>query len=234
MKKFFFVFLSFILLFSVVTPGFAQATEVDNLNWVDIEEEENSISIFEAPEIFDSLEEIDWDNVEVSLIEEEVEWHNIPIEVNEEILSNGNKPRFLPLVARLVLSGGKYVIRWGSKVFKKAPKSKVSNALTNFETATFRAGSHTFRLTKPDMEHMLTRHHPKYWDGSIRGNQSFYNPNLSVDDVKSIALNIAKQNNTILAKKGTNGMFRVEGQVDGVKYVLGIKDGHIRQLYPKN
>jgi len=34
----------------------------------------------------------------------------------------------------------------------------------------------------------------------------------------------------ILAKKGVNGMF----QVDGVKYVLGIKDGHIRQLYPKN
>jgi len=34
----------------------------------------------------------------------------------------------------------------------------------------------------------------------------------------------------ILAKKGAKGMF----QVDGVKYVLGIKDGHIRQLYPKN
>ncbi|GEM_PF-2434017 len=29
-------------------------------------------------------------------------------------------------------------------------------------------------------------------------------------------------------------MFRVEGQVDGVKYVLGIKEGHIRQLYLKN
>ncbi len=29
-------------------------------------------------------------------------------------------------------------------------------------------------------------------------------------------------------------MFQVEDNVDDVKYVIGIKDGHIRQLYPKN
>ncbi|MGW6384940.1 hypothetical protein [Peribacillus butanolivorans] len=80
---------------------------------------------------------------------------------------------------------------------------------------------------------MLTRHHPKYWDGSVKANQTYYNPDLSVNDVKKIALNIAKQNKTTLSKKGTTSTFQVTGTVDGVKYVLGITKGHIKQLYPK-
>ncbi len=44
------------------------------------------------------------------------------------------------------------------------------------------------------MKHMLKRHHPKYWNGTVKKNQTFYNPNLSVNQVKNIALSIAKQN----------------------------------------
>lgn len=75
------------------------------------------------------------------------------------------------------------------------------------------------------MKHMLERHHPKYWNGSVKSKQTFYNPNLSVNGVKNIA-------NTI-AKKGTNSTVQVEGKVNGVKYVMGITKGHIKQLYPK-
>ncbi|WP_410864226.1 hypothetical protein [Peribacillus sp. SIMBA_075] len=74
------------------------------------------------------------------------------------------QPRIWGLVARLVLTGGKYVIKYGKKVFKKAPTSKVTNALAKYSTGTYKTGSHTFKLTKTDMKHMLTRHHPKYWD----------------------------------------------------------------------
>lgn len=137
------------------------------------------------------------------------------------------------VVARVVVVGGKNVIQWGTKIFKKAPTSKVTNALSSFQTATYKTGSHTFKLTKTDMKHMLERHHPEYWDGSVKSSQMFYNPNLSVADIKDIAMSIAKQKSSELAKKGTNATFQVEGTVNGVEYVLGITKGHIKQLYPK-
>lgn len=137
------------------------------------------------------------------------------------------------LIARVVVVGGKNVIQWGTKIFKKAPTSKVANALSSFQTATYKTGSHTFKLTKTDMKHMLERHHPEYWDGSVKSSQTFYNPNLSVADIKDIAMSIAKQKSSELAKKGTNATFQVEGIVNGVEYVLGITKGHIKQLYPK-
>ncbi|MEK4967605.1 hypothetical protein MKX29_08015 [Cytobacillus sp. FSL R7-0696] len=88
-------------------------------------------------------------------------------------------------------------------------------------------------MTKTDMKHMLERHHPKYWDGSVKKDQTFYNPDLSVNDVKNIAHTIAKNKKSTLSKKGTNSTFQVEGKVNGVEYVMGITKGHIKQLYPK-
>lgn len=239
MKKIFCSFLSFILLLSFITPSFAKAnesvdaSEENQLEWVDIEEEVNWLFEEEAPGLFQLLKEVNWDEVELELAEDEIDWSNIPKELNEEIQMNEMQPLVWGLVARAVLSGGKYVIKWGSKIFKKAPKSKVTNALNNFTTGTFKTGSHTFKLTKTDMQHMLTRHHPEYWDGTVKATQTFYNPNLSVNDVKNIALNIAKQNSSTLSKKGTNATFQVEGTVNGIKYVMGITKGHIKQLYPK-
>ena len=249
--------LSLVLTISLVAPGFAKAStninnekesvNSDNLvvtfpttendtvaQWLDKEEELNSISEEEMPELFVTLEEVNWDEVELDDIQDgEVDWSNVPIEVDEEIVDREIQPFIWGFVARVLISGGKHVIKWGSKVFKKAPKSKVTNALANYTTGTYKAGSHTFKLTKSDMQHMLTRHHPRYWDGSVKSKQTFYNPNLSINEIKNIAIDIAKQNRTTLSKKGTNATFQVEGKVDGVKYVLGITKGHIKQLYPK-
>lgn len=141
----------------------------------------------------------------------------------------------LPLIPILIVVArvaAPKVIKYGSKIFKKAPASAVTNALKNFTTATYKSGSHTFKLTKTDMKHMLERHHPKYWNGTAKSTQTFYNPNLSVNQVKDIAISIAKQNSKTLSSKGTNSTFQVEGKVNGVKYVLGIQKGHIHQLYP--
>lgn len=212
---------SFMLLLSFLLPTVLLAKE-EVKNWVDIVEEDNSITYEENPELFDSLQELDWKNIKS---DDEQSLENI----DEEIESGSIvRPFFWGLVARLVISGGKYVIKWGSKVFKKAPKSKVTNALKSFKT-----GSYPFKLTKTDMKHMLERHHPKYWNGTVKKNQTFYNPNLSVNQVKNIALSIAKQNSKTLRSKGTNSTFQVQGKVNGVKYVLGITRGHIKQLYPK-
>lgn len=216
------VFTSLALVLSFLAPSitFAKESKATAASVV----EENNLVLFE--------ETIDDENIEVIETEDDIDWDAIPIEV-EVMEDNVAQPFVWGLVARLVLSGGKYVIKWGSKIFKKAPKSKVTNALSSFKTATYKTGSHTFKLTKTDMKHMLERHHPQYWDGTVKKTQTFYNPNLSVNDVKNVAMTIAKNNSKTLAKKGTNSTFQVEGSVGGVKYVLGISKGHVKQLYPK-
>ncbi|ETT86744.1 hypothetical protein MKZ08_09680 [Viridibacillus sp. FSL R5-0477] len=226
---------SFSLLFSLFVPSITFGMEAKTIEkpvvngankeevlWVDIEEENNAVSYDENPELFSTLEEINQENI--TFIENadgihDIDWDSIPIELAEH---NTVQPFIWGTVARLVISGGKYVIKWGSKVFKIAPKSKVTNALSSFKTATYKTGSHSFKLTKTDMKHMLERHHPKYWNGTVKKSQTFYNPNLSVTEVKNIAMTIAKDNSKTLAKKGTNSTFQVEGSVGGVKYVLGI------------
>ncbi|MFE3976581.1 MULTISPECIES: hypothetical protein [unclassified Peribacillus] len=201
MKKIIILLLSFSLFFTIVPPGLANGIEdssstyIDEDNWVEYESEQ---------ELLNEIEEINWDDVTLDLEanNDEINWDDIPIELDSAIVTD-LQPRILGLVARLVLTGGKYVIKYGKKVFKKAPTSKVTNALAKYSTGTYKTGSHTFKLTKTDMKHMLTRHHPKYWDGSVKAKQTYYNPDLSVNAVKKFALNIAKQNKTTLSKKGT-------------------------------
>ncbi|MFI8495910.1 hypothetical protein ACIGC1_23925 [Peribacillus butanolivorans] len=136
-------------------------------------------------ELLNQNEEINWEDVTLDLEanNDEINWNDIPIELDSAIVTD-LQPRIWGLVARLGLTGGKYVIKYGKKVFKKAPTSKVTNALAKYSTGTYKTGSHTFKLTKTDMKHMLTRHHPKYWDGSVKAKQTYYNPDLSVNDVK--------------------------------------------------
>ena len=136
-------------------------------------------------------------------------------------------------VAKLVLKGGKYVIQFGSKIYNAVSSSVAQNALKNFKTSSYITGNSKFLLTKSDMEHMLVRHHPKFWTGTVKNKQTFFNPNLSISDVNNIALNIAKQNRSIIKSKGTNATFQVSGKVNGIEYVLGFNKGHIKQLYPK-
>ncbi|MFB7642379.1 hypothetical protein [Peribacillus butanolivorans] len=200
--------LSFSLFFTIVPSGLANgidtlqdssSTYIDEDNWVEYESEQ---------ELLNQIEELNWDDVTLDLEanNDEINWNDIPIELVSAIVID-LQPRIWGLVARLVLTGGKYVIKYGKKVFKKAPTSKVTNALAKYSTGTYKTGSHTFKLTKTDLKHTLTRHHPKYWDGSVKANQTYYNPDLSVNDVKKIA----KQNKTTLSKKGTTSTFQVTG-----------------------
>lgn len=43
----------------------------------------------------------------------------------------------------------------------------VTNALKSFQTLRFQTGNRIFSLDKPGMEHILVRHHPSYWNGSL-------------------------------------------------------------------
>jgi len=105
-------------------------------------------------------------------------------------------------------------------------------ALKDWTSQRYRFGNRQFLLDKSDMTHILTRHMPKYWDGSVKQRQSFFGPDMSVSDVEDAIAAVLKQNRGTLIGRGTNGMYQIQGTYDGEDYVLGLKNGHIRQFYP--
>lgn len=82
------------------------------------------------------------------------------------------------------------------------------------------------------MKHILERHHPEYWDGSVKAKQSFLNNNMSIEEVQTALKDVLYQNRDVLATKGTRGMYQVTGNYNGVDYVLGVKNGRVGQFYP--
>lgn len=97
-------------------------------------------------------------------------------------------PFWIPAIIAGVRVGVHVLIKVGSRVAKYAvaPASRVTNALKNFSTLNFRAGSNPVKLTKSRMKHILERHHPQYWNGTETATQSFFNPKMSVSDVRSL------------------------------------------------
>lgn len=129
------------------------------------------------------------------------------------------------------------VLEVGGKVFRAVPEQTVVNALRNFDSVRHQVGGRTYLLDRSDMQHMLQRHHPNYWNGSLPpggGPQSFLDPRMGIEDVSRVATDILRQNRAILENPpGGARIFQVTGTVDGHTYVVGLSNGHIRQLYPK-
>ncbi|PAD21641.1 hypothetical protein [Terribacillus saccharophilus] len=258
MKKLLSLVLVFVLGFSLVAPSFARAEEshvskdsigeviiimpgqepaenviVTDKDWADKLEYNNEISEEEAPELFENLEDVSADDID-DTYDNEIDWDSVPLVKDP----NQEEPVFhasarVVLIGKLVWSGGKQVIKYGKKIFKKSPKSKVTNALKNYRSGKYTVKGRSYTVDKKDMEHILTRHHPKYWDGSTKKTQTFLDPDLSVNEVKNIVLAVAKKHSFTLGKKSMNTTYQVEAKVDGVTYVLGISKGHMKQLYPK-
>lgn len=144
-------------------------------------------------------------------------------------------PFWIPAIVVGLRVGAQVLLKVGSRTVKyaKAPASRVVNALSSFRTLSFRAGSHTFKLDKSAMKHVLSRHHPKYWDGTVKTNQSFFNANMSVNDVRNLIHAAMKQKASTLRSKGTNTRISVSGTVDGVSYQMVISNGRVVQFYPR-
>ncbi|MGW2912053.1 polymorphic toxin-type HINT domain-containing protein [Streptomyces asoensis] len=105
-------------------------------------------------------------------------------------------------------------------------------ALRDWSSQRFQFGSQTFLLDKKGMEHILTRHHPKMWDGSVKAQQSFFDPKMSVADVQDAIGQVMRQNRDTLVQRGSRGMYQIQGNVNGVDYVLGMNKGRVGQFYP--
>ncbi len=124
-----------------------------------------------------------------------------------------------------------WVDPWGLMCVPAKPE-KVVNALKNFAGKDFHIGSQTFKLDKSGMKHILERHHPEYWDGSSKAQQSFLSSKMSINDVTDAITAVMKQNREVLVNRGSQGMYQIQGIHDGVEYTLGLNKGRIGQFYP--
>jgi hypothetical protein len=116
---------------------------------------------------------------------------------------------------------------------KKAEPNKIINALSKFKGKKMLFGDKTFLLDKSGMKHILERHHPNFWNGSIKKTQSFLDKNMSTDDITNAIHDIMKQNRDTLIERGTKGMYQIKGTYNSVDYVVGFKNGRIGQFYPE-
>ncbi|MBA2945869.1 putative T7SS-secreted protein [Streptomyces himalayensis] len=109
---------------------------------------------------------------------------------------------------------------------------KVENALKDWQSNRYQFGNNPYQLDKSGMAHILERHHPEYWDGSVKANQSFFDRKMTVEEVEHAIYETLKQNREKLTQPGNPQMFQIQGKVNGVDYVLGINRGRVGQFYP--
>lgn len=76
--------------------------------------------------------------------------------------------------------------------------------LRGWQSQRFQFGNQQFLLDKKGMEHILTRHHPNHWDGSVKARQTFFDSSMSVTDVQGAIGDVMRQNRVTLAQRGSN------------------------------
>ena len=114
---------------------------------------------------------------------------------------------------------------------KVAPYRGVEHALGSFQTHRFLVGREVFQLDRAGMTHILERHHPQFWDGSVKVQQSFFDPAFTVEDITEAIDGIMKQNRDKLMEFG-GGRGQLTATWRGRTYMLGVNEGRIGQFYP--
>ena len=109
-------------------------------------------------------------------------------------------------------------------------------AVNAFTPRKIRIMSTEFSLDRGSMDHILRRHHCAYWDGSTKVQQTFFRGNMTVEDIANAIESVMQQNENPqkLNSIGRNGIGQVRGDVNGIRYVVGVKTGRVGQFYPVN
>lgn len=233
-------FLSILLISSTISSTMVFANDAlsinesvhgEDFNWDDVEWEEI---------------DIEYDNDEAIIFDEEFddeEYEDIDLDEGEDyktefdfIIINEEDPRFKEaefqpfiwgLIARVVLSGGKHVVKFGSKVFKKQPASKAVNHTKNFKPANVNIGNgNTVVLQRSSMNHILQRHHPNYWAGYT--NKTLFNPSISSGKIRAQIIQILNKNRS----KIKNGYGTINVKVEGQIYRLVVSNYRVTTFYP--
>jgi hypothetical protein len=107
-------------------------------------------------------------------------------------------------------------------------------ALRDWSSQRHQFGNQQLLLDRSDMRHILSQHHPTYWDGSTRRVQTFFDPSMGVGDVQAAIASVLRQNREAIIRQGmgTGRGYTVVGRFNGVEYVAAIRGGHVRTFYP--
>ncbi|UOX93484.1 hypothetical protein MUY14_39135 [Amycolatopsis sp. FBCC-B4732] len=139
---------------------------------------------------------------------------------------------------------GKPFGRWFERMLKLraagvvAGKALISGrsagALADWTSKAFQVGAEQARLNKDYIKHILERHHPRYWDGSFKATQTFFDSRMTIPDIEDAIRQVLTQNQAkIIANGGTNANTAIEGVVNGVTYKGTVAGGKIVQFFPK-
>jgi len=115
---------------------------------------------------------------------------------------------------------------------KPANPEKVTNILKDFDGRYFSFGDKRILLDKSGMKHVLVRHHPEYWDGSIKRAQNYFDNNMDVNDVENAIQSVLYQNRDKILSRNSNSMYQIKGTYNGTEYTLGINRDRVAQFYP--
>ncbi len=109
---------------------------------------------------------------------------------------------------------------------------ELTNALRNWTSQRFQFGNQQFLLDRGDFGHILSRHMPDLWDGSVKLEQTFFDPDMSTNDIQDAITSVMKENRDSLIDRGSNAIYQIKGLYDGREYLLGINNGHVAQFFP--
>ena len=115
---------------------------------------------------------------------------------------------------------------------KKARYETVINGLKDYKTKRIVLGDTVFQLDKKGMKHILERHSPDFWNGSIKAEQSFLPYKMKISEIEERIYTIMESNKENLIEIGSK-RGQVELLIDGKKNVVGVKYGRIGQFYIK-
>lgn len=115
--------------------------------------------------------------------------------------------------------------------FQPQSVSLVEKELKSWNSKRYQFGNRQFILAKPDMKHILTRHHPKYWLGEIKSKQSFLDKELTTEEVEILIEEVLRNNREKLIMSSFKMPLQIKWVIRGRVYTVGIRRGHIGQLY---
>jgi hypothetical protein len=113
-----------------------------------------------------------------------------------------------------------------------ASETRLDKALKDWTNRYFNVGDLQLQLGDTGIRHILKRHHPDYWDGSMKEKQNFFMDRPSIDQIAERIGEVLQQNRDDILAGRVESVDTMFGYVDGVRYQLGIKHGYIGQFFP--
>lgn len=129
--------------------------------------------------------------------------------------------------------GTKKILQIGKRSFYSKSKDAAKKAVANFTDITLDVGGgKKVYFTKAKMRHILERHHPNYWTG--KENKSFFDPDLSVNDIKNIVTTVINNNKSAISRQlYKQQKISVRSKVNGIEYEVNFNGhGHVSTAYP--